>query len=128
MQRRAHAFDHLLLLLQPHQADAKGERGDAPVWGDDVLGEVGGDRREQSTDALLAELCGGAFALEEVGEREGGAQPRASTAGGGAVAEALEYGALIPGHPFDRGGLGERGGAHHQVDLAAHPGGALERA
>ena len=41
MQTRAHPFDHVLLLLQRHQANAEGERGVMPVGADDVLGEVG---------------------------------------------------------------------------------------
>ena len=50
MQARAHPFDHPLLLLEGHQADAERERGRAAVGGDHVLGEVGRDRVEQAAD------------------------------------------------------------------------------
>ena len=99
VQARAHPFDQLLLAVEAHQADAERERRHAAVGGDHVLGEVRRDRlpagpvdRAASRGRRVApgrRSCAG-WSLEQVGQRERRAQPRAAAAARVAVAEARE--------------------------------------
>ena len=131
MQARAHRIDQLLLLVEAHQADAERQRRGAQVGRDHVLREIGRDRSEQACDLCRGEApaagrASAGRAREEIRQREGWTQPRLAAAARRAVAEALEHGALVDAHPFDRRGRRDVLATDHQVDFPPDSAGLLE--
>ena len=91
---------------------------------DDALREVRRDGVEQPLDLRARGVLA---ALEEVRQREGGAQLGLAAAALGRVAEALEDVGLVARHPLDDGRIGDPLARDDDVDLAAHVGRALQR-
>ena len=97
VQLSAHLVDHGLLLVERHELDPEGEGGHRVVGRDHRLGEVGRHRVQQARDALPGQRA--PLGLEEVGQRERGAQPGLPAPPLRGVAVALEQALLVAAHP-----------------------------